>query len=343
MAQQTTNYDLWLPEATDSFSEFREKFNENMETIDENLGGGGGGSGGHTIVNPSGSAMTQRTNLKFAGSCTVTDDSVNNTTIVNITGGGGGGEGTRTYYARNGQISDGPNQQFLSVTFDTPLTEGSDYVVAFKNSSGGQIVSKMLFDYATDFTIYDFDTRCSIGRIDLTITSTTITTIDYSGSWQDIYVDVYRNAGSVGVVTTEMVYTGKEDEYHSDSSFTPMEFDTRTEGTDFSTYLSTSDHKTFTVLQDFACVVTLGCEQDPNHSSGNTPNCTFFVNNAPAFRIEPSSSSSGSNAITTSTTILFAGDTFYWGSNNTSGYAVRLGQIDILMGYNLSNYTKPSF
>lgn len=43
--------------------------------------GSGGGSGGHTILNPAGTAMTQRTNLQFRRS-TVTDDATNDRTIV---------------------------------------------------------------------------------------------------------------------------------------------------------------------------------------------------------------------------------------------------------------------
>lgn len=144
-------------------------------------------------------------------------------------------------------------------------------------------------------------------------------------------------------VSTQLLYTGKESEYFSDSSYTPQEFDIRTEGTDFATYLSTVDHKTFTVLQNFACLVTYGCEQDPDRSSSNTPNTVFVVNGSPLFRVETPSNASGSSAIQTGTTILFAGDTFYWGSDNTQGYAVRLGQIDLLDGYDLSNYVKPSY
>ena len=43
MATRTTNYNLYKPEATDNFSDFRDEFNDNMDIIDENLGGGGGG------------------------------------------------------------------------------------------------------------------------------------------------------------------------------------------------------------------------------------------------------------------------------------------------------------
>ena len=44
------------------------------------------GGGGHTIINPSGTAMTQRDNLQFVGAdITVTDDSTNGRTIVTST------------------------------------------------------------------------------------------------------------------------------------------------------------------------------------------------------------------------------------------------------------------
>ena len=90
MATKTTNYDLWMPESTDNFSDFLEEFNENMGTIDENLGGGSGSSG-HTIVDENGSDMPSEDKLQFAGNVTVTDDSQNGKTVVTIGGGGGGG------------------------------------------------------------------------------------------------------------------------------------------------------------------------------------------------------------------------------------------------------------
>lgn len=48
---------------------------------------GGGGSGGHTIIDPLGQDMPQRTGLQIIGA-SVTDDSVNDKTVVTITGGG---------------------------------------------------------------------------------------------------------------------------------------------------------------------------------------------------------------------------------------------------------------
>ena len=122
MATYTPNYNLEKPEATDDFKDFRSSYNNNMDVIDANLGGGGGsstlagltdvsittptngqvltydsndgewknanpsgGSGGHTIEDASGTALTQRTNLQFAGYLDTTDDSGNDVTIVDDT------------------------------------------------------------------------------------------------------------------------------------------------------------------------------------------------------------------------------------------------------------------
>lgn len=55
--------------------------------VDE-MGSGGGGSGGHTIVDSSGTEMTQRSKMQFTGAVNVSDDSVNGQTVVDIEGGG---------------------------------------------------------------------------------------------------------------------------------------------------------------------------------------------------------------------------------------------------------------
>ena len=44
MATYTTNYNLSKPDASDQYSAFRQSYNQNMDIIDQNLGGGGGGS-----------------------------------------------------------------------------------------------------------------------------------------------------------------------------------------------------------------------------------------------------------------------------------------------------------
>lgn len=51
MATQTTNYHLSKPDASDAFSAFRQSYNDNMDIIDANLGGGGGGAVNDVEVN----------------------------------------------------------------------------------------------------------------------------------------------------------------------------------------------------------------------------------------------------------------------------------------------------
>lgn len=86
MSTLTPNYGLIVPEGTDTVEQVRADYATNLNTID---GIGGGGSGGHTIVNPSGSDMPAEGKLQFTGGVTVTDDSVNGKTVVDISGGGG--------------------------------------------------------------------------------------------------------------------------------------------------------------------------------------------------------------------------------------------------------------
>lgn len=50
-------------------------------------GGSSGGSGGHTIVDPTGTDMPQENKLQFTGAVNVSDDSVNGQTVVDIEGG----------------------------------------------------------------------------------------------------------------------------------------------------------------------------------------------------------------------------------------------------------------
>lgn len=85
MATTTPNYGLKKPDATDPFGDFRTDYNNNMDIIDANLGGGGGS--GHTIVDENDQTMPARTYLKFAGDVAVTDDSGNDETVVTVTGG----------------------------------------------------------------------------------------------------------------------------------------------------------------------------------------------------------------------------------------------------------------
>lgn len=88
MAQYTPNFNLYEPDSSDDFADFRTEFNNNMDIIDQNLGGGGG-SGGHTIYDKDGNALAQESGLQFTGNVNVSDDSGNGRTVVDILGGGG--------------------------------------------------------------------------------------------------------------------------------------------------------------------------------------------------------------------------------------------------------------
>ena len=79
MATYTTNYNLYKPDSTDDFKDFRSEFNNNMDILDQ-----GGGGSGHTIEDGSGTAMTARANLQFVNCTSVSDDAVNDRTIVQV-------------------------------------------------------------------------------------------------------------------------------------------------------------------------------------------------------------------------------------------------------------------
>lgn len=49
MATYTTNYNLYKPDSTDDFKDFRSEFNNNMEIIDQNMGGGSSYTAGDGI------------------------------------------------------------------------------------------------------------------------------------------------------------------------------------------------------------------------------------------------------------------------------------------------------
>lgn len=57
MAQLTPNYGLSMPDENDDYLDFRESYNENMEIIDENMGGGGGDSVSYTQTLGSGTKV----------------------------------------------------------------------------------------------------------------------------------------------------------------------------------------------------------------------------------------------------------------------------------------------
>lgn len=153
------------------------------------------------------------------------------------------------------------------------------------------------------------------------------------------------SGGGGGVAIINRLFNGCESQYTSDSSSTPQLLDSYTDGADFSSYISTSDHKTFTVLQDFIGIVTVGIMQDKDRSSGNKPNCTFFLNNNEYYSLDAQNSTSGSASKTKGTVMVKfeTGDTFFWGSNNGSGWPVRLGALDLIDSIDMSGYVDPDW
>lgn len=95
MATYTTNYNLGKPEATDPFGDFRQLFNDNMDEIDANLGGGGSSSlAGLSDVNISaptdGQVLTydnvnsEWVNANPSGGGDVMDVEVNGVSVVDL-------------------------------------------------------------------------------------------------------------------------------------------------------------------------------------------------------------------------------------------------------------------
>ena len=81
MATLTPNYNLSKPDASDQFDAFRQSYNDNMDIIDQNMGGGGGG--GDTVT----WTQIQTTGTKIAE----IDINGTSTDVYAPTGGGGGG------------------------------------------------------------------------------------------------------------------------------------------------------------------------------------------------------------------------------------------------------------
>jgi len=203
MATYTPNYNLSKPEAGDQFGDFRQSYNDNMDIIDQNLGGGGGGGGGgHTIVDPNGTSMPSRSKLKFTGAVSVTDDSVNNATVVNVSG--------NELYLKNGLIGSDAGV-YVTCNLDKTLVNGFYLVRVYDSSNGAVGWYHMKWEGNTQ-TLSIADT---VGQGRLVITSTTAGLTYYSGAWRNIYCDILSLGGSGGgsgdtVSWTQIQATGEK-------------------------------------------------------------------------------------------------------------------------------------
>lgn len=132
MAQYTPNFNLYEPDSSDDFADFRTEFNNNMNIIDQNLGGGGG-SGGHTIYDKDGNALAQESGLQFTGNVNVSDDSGNGRTVVDILGGGGNVYGFAIDESR--KLFEGTMTNFTQ-TLEYTATEDAIALVDYSGSNG---------------------------------------------------------------------------------------------------------------------------------------------------------------------------------------------------------------
>ena len=109
---------------------------------------GGGGSGGHTIEDADGTAMTQRAGLQFVGA-TVTDDSVDDRTVVTIP------QGT-TYTEGDGIDISAQNE----ISVDTTFTEASTRANIASGDTFATILGKIK-KYFTDLATVSFSGKSS--------------------------------------------------------------------------------------------------------------------------------------------------------------------------------------
>lgn len=155
---------------------------------------GGAVGGGHTIENPSGTAMAQRSNLQFKGNgVTVTDDSANNTTVVEITGGGTTIVQKPTVtvgtYAYNG-TAQGP-----TITWATGMEDNCVVTNATKTDAGSYMLTIALKNTAkmvwNDMTTADITANYTINKATVTVPTVTDTSLTYNGSAQHPTVTGY--------------------------------------------------------------------------------------------------------------------------------------------------------
>lgn len=172
MATTTPNYGLKKPDATDPFGDFRTDYNNNMDIIDANLGGGGGS--GHTIVDENDQTMPARTYLKFAGDVAVTDDSGNDETVVTVTGGGGSAT--------------------LAGLSDVNLTTPSDGQVLTYDGNSGEWVNANASGGGD-----------SVSWNQIQTSGTKIAEIDINGVTTDVYAPSGGGGGALNYSLTEQV------------------------------------------------------------------------------------------------------------------------------------------
>lgn len=126
MARTTDNYNLNLIDGTDAVENYRVKFNENMEIIDENMGGGGGASALEDLTDVNITSPTDGQVLKYDAE---NDEWVN---------GEGGGTGDVADVEVNGSSVVDPISKVAEITSyeEVTLAEYEAIPVAERESNG---------------------------------------------------------------------------------------------------------------------------------------------------------------------------------------------------------------
>jgi hypothetical protein len=108
-------------------------------------------------------------------------------TVYNIEGGGGGGV-SYDYYLQDGNIGGGPGSTaYATVPLEKSLTEG--VYIAYTIDSNGTTGSSFFTWGGTNITL-------RTGSITYTLSETAATATDYSGSWRDIFLTIFKlNSG----------------------------------------------------------------------------------------------------------------------------------------------------
>ena len=200
MATQTPNLNLWKPEATDPFKNFRQLFNDNMDILDN----GGGGSGGHTIVDENGSDMPAEGKLQFTGNVSVTDDNVNGKTIVDILGGGGNVYGA--FIDTNRVLASGV------YSYSSPLnytaTEDCFACVSFVSSDGDKNVYGYI-DGELIFRLYD-NSNVTVDNQIIPLKKGQVLRVETSRNDNDSPYKVYGTTQGTNGIFTPIIYSDSE-------------------------------------------------------------------------------------------------------------------------------------
>ena len=196
------------------------KLDDIKDAIENSSGGGSGG--GHTIVNPSGTAVTQRSKLKFTG-VTVTDDSVNDQTIVAVS------EpetvtaptvnvGTYTYDGTAQGPSVGSYDTTKVIVSEATGTDAGHYtlVASLKNTKDNIWSDGTTADKVYPYTIGKADGAISLSSSSVSISSAVPTTVTIDSTTTDtgvVFVEsnnsaIVKASISGNTITLQGVATG---------------------------------------------------------------------------------------------------------------------------------------